>query len=82
MQTWTLYKMGTLDLPLCYFEPPNTNFDSTEMTINPKFWSYKEIEYLTYSYIPTTSVHNFKPIYLFLAVQWPKYKVKVVTSLL
>ena len=37
-------------------------------------------EFIVYSYIPTTSVHNFEPISLFFAMQWHNNQVKVMTS--
>ena len=41
----------------------------------------KRPKYKVYNYIPTISVQNAQLIYLFLAVQWPKIQVKVMTSL-
>ena len=31
--------------------------------------------------MPTTGVQNFKPIYLYLAVQWPQNQVRAMMSL-
>ena len=41
----------------------------------------RKTQYIVYNGIATTSVHNFKPIALFMDVQRPNNQVKAMTSL-
>ena len=85
MPNWTLNNMPISDVHFCLFLAPkikNKNFKFSKITTYKiKIFQIQKTEYIVKNYISTPSVQTFNLISLFLAVQWPKTRVKVMTSL-
>ena len=77
MPNGTLYKMAISEFHFFGFlTPKNQNFDFLKINT---YRIYIPMEYIEWKYIPTFSEQNFKLISLFLAVQWSKNKLEVMT---